>query len=125
MSHIFDGRRRRWGKEFAFQQKHCKLENSMWHYTVQQYSKPFQQPEDRILTNTDTVQARQQATHNSYHSGLWSVMAYGVLENSKTFVYIFSIELIPGNLNQPTQSLTDPWGPHPARSSNKLSLKQS
>lgn len=74
MSHIFDGRRRRWGKEFAFQQKHCKLENSMWHYTVQQYSKPFQQPEDRILTNTDTVQARQQATHNSYHSGLWSVM---------------------------------------------------
>lgn len=41
MSHIFDGGRRRWGKEFAFQQKHGKLENSMWHYTVQQYSKPF------------------------------------------------------------------------------------
>jgi len=41
MSHIFDGGRRKWGEEFAFQQKHCKLEDSMWRYTVQQYSQPF------------------------------------------------------------------------------------
>lgn len=88
MSHIFDGGRRRWGKEFAFQQKHCKSENSMWHYTVQQYSKSFP-AEDRILTNTDTVQARQQATNTSHYSALWSVMELAG-EQQNTYLHFFN-----------------------------------
>lgn len=48
----------------------------------------FQQSEDRILTNTDTVQARQQDTSNSYHSGLWSVVELA-REQQNTYLHFF------------------------------------
>lgn len=70
MSHISDGGRRRWGEEFAFQQKRCELENSMWHRTAHRTASHFLRLEDKILTNTDTVQTRQETANNSYERGL-------------------------------------------------------